>query len=233
MQAFAPTWRTIAYDLRGFGLSDAPPEPGAYAQDKSVADLAGLLDALHITRAAVCGLSMGGNIALHFGLNHPERTAGLVIVDTAAGSDDPAAFARTTTAWADVAEREGINAFARTITENPIFAEYAERGPKERRYMQETILANTVQGVANTARQVLAVRPPVYALEARLEKLAVPTLLIVGEHDTACLPPARYMARTIPGARLEVISGTGHFNNLEAPEAFNTAVASFLARLEV
>ncbi len=227
--AFAPTRCVIAVDLRGFGESEAPNDSAAYGQERSVSDLIGLLDVLGIEKATFCGLSMGGNLALHVGLNHPDRVSALAIVDTGAGSEDPGAFAATVTSWAEAAEQRGIAGFSETIMANPIFAAYAERGPKERWFMQERIRANTAHGVAFTARKVLARRLPVYKLTARLREMNTPTLVIVGAEDTACLAPSRHLADTIPGARLATIPAAGHFNNLEAPAQFNKVLGEFLA----
>jgi pimeloyl-ACP methyl ester carboxylesterase len=232
MTALSERWRTVAYDLRGFGETDAPHDPKQYGTDKSVGDLLGLLDALGIGRASLCGLSMGGNIALHFALRHPDRVSALILVDTGAGSEDPGEFARTTHAWADVAEGQGIGGFADFVLANPIFAEYADRGAQERKYLREVIAANPAHGVAHTARRVLAPRPPIYALESQLEKLEVPVLIVVGEEDPACIPVGRYMNGTIPGAALALVPGAGHFNNLELPDLFNRTCRTFLSGLD-
>ena len=66
--SFLNSWRTVAYDVRGFGRSTAPIDPNCYSQDRSVADLRELLDAIDVEKAVICGLSMGGNIALNFRL---------------------------------------------------------------------------------------------------------------------------------------------------------------------
>lgn len=231
VDGFADQMLTITYDVRGFGKSDAPHDPKLYSQDISVQDLLGVLDGLELDKAIVCGLSMGGNIALHFCLNYPERANALVLVDTAAGSEDPEAFARTTNGWADIAEEEGMQAFADLIMANSIFGEYAERGEGERDFMRQVILSNSVQGVANTARRVLAPRAPVFALEQRLGQIGQPTLVVVGERDTACLDPGRFLAATIPDAQIAVIPNAGHFNNLEEPGIFNRILGNFIQSL--
>src|SRR5688572_6157105 len=68
VSALSRKHRVIAYDVRGHGVSDAPPEAAAYSQATSVEDLRQLLDVLRVRRTAVAGLSMGGNIALNFAL---------------------------------------------------------------------------------------------------------------------------------------------------------------------
>jgi len=61
-----------------------------------------------------------------------------------------------------------------------------------------------------------------------LAGIKVPTLIIVGDHDQPFIAPCEYMAKKIPGARLEVIAGAGHSSNLDQPEAFNRVLRDFL-----
>lgn len=229
VEALADGRTVVAYDIRGFGLSDAPDAADAYSPDRSVADLLALVDHLGTSRVAICGLSMGGNIALNFALTHPERVSALIVSGTGAGSDDASQFAATTNAWADAAESGGMEAFAKLILAHPIFAEYGDRGPTEAALLRKLILSNTVAGVANTARRVLARRQTINALSPRLRGLPVRTLIVIGENDAACARPAQVMMDAIPGARFAAIPGTGHFNNLEAPAALNALIRRFLA----
>jgi pimeloyl-ACP methyl ester carboxylesterase len=74
MAALAQRHRVIAYDVRGFGLSDAPRDPASYSQALSVEDAHALLETLGAAPAAVCGLSMGGNIALNLALAYPQTS---------------------------------------------------------------------------------------------------------------------------------------------------------------
>src|SRR5216117_2732532 len=76
---FARRYRTIAFNARGFPPSDVPEDPKAYSQDLAVEDIRGMLDALDIKKAHICGLSMGGYATLHFGLRFPERALSLVV----------------------------------------------------------------------------------------------------------------------------------------------------------
>jgi pimeloyl-ACP methyl ester carboxylesterase len=229
VRALARSHRIIAYDVRGHGLSEAPRDPGAYSQATSVADLHALLKSLRIRRAAVGGLSMGGNIALNFALAHPSMAAALIVADTGAGSDGAAGWVADVHAFADVLDHDGIEAFADMAATNPLFARYISQGPEAERFIRSCLMTHRAHGLANTAREVLAKRPSLYALETRLRSLEVPTLLVVGARDTACLRVHRFMAKTIPGATQVVLPGIGHLTNLEAPGAFNAVLRRFLA----
>jgi pimeloyl-ACP methyl ester carboxylesterase len=224
-------YRVIAYDCRGFGESDAPLDPEEYSQPHSVEDLRGLLRGLGIRRAAVVGLSMGGNIALHFALSHPEQVAGVVICDTGAGSDDATQFRTVTDGWARAAETGGVEAFAAAILGHPVWAGYAARGPAEAAAMRAMITAHPPHAVAHTARGTLGQRPPIFALEEGLRTLPLPSLIVVGERDLPCIAPSKFMADRIPDAQLHVMAGCGHFNNLERPAEFNRILEAFFRRI--
>lgn len=229
VRALARSHRVITYDVRGHGLSEAPRDAAAYSQPISIADLHALLTHLGIGRAAVGGLSMGGNIALNFALTHPRMATRLIIADTGAGSDDTAQWVTDVHAFAAALEDQGMEAFADMAAANPLFARYIGRGPEAERFIRSCLMTHRARGIAHTAREVLAKRPSIYSLEPRLQALRVPTLLIVGEHDTPCLKVHRFMAGAIPRARHLVLPGVGHLTNLEAPAAFNTAVRRFVA----
>ncbi|MBI3455555.1 MAG: alpha/beta fold hydrolase [Candidatus Rokubacteria bacterium] len=228
---FADRYRVITFDARGHGASEVPAAPEAYSQPTAVEDLHQLLRHLGIRQACVGGLSMGGNVALNFGLAHPEMVAGLIIADTGAGSDDPAGWRETVTEWAAILEARGIEAFADVMMAHPFLAPYAAQGPGAARRMRSLVTTHRAQGLAHTLRGVLATRPPIYALESRLKALEVPVLVIVGGLDEPCVKVSRYMAETLPRAELVVIRGVGHMATLEDPTTFNGVVDRFLASL--
>ena len=226
----ARTHRVIAYDLRGHGLTDAPTDAAAYSQAASLEDLRQLFSTLKLRRAAVIGLSMGGNIALNFALAHPPLVSALVIADTGAGSDGHADWVATCHAFAAALDSGGTEAFADMAMASSLFAAYCSQGPSAQRFIRSCLMTHRARGIAHTAREVLARRRRVYELEPQLKALRVPTLLIVGDGDAPCLKVHEFMARTIPGARSLVLRGTGHLSNLESPAAFNAAVSRFLAK---
>jgi pimeloyl-ACP methyl ester carboxylesterase len=231
-EALARPRRVVVYDCRGFGQSDAPSREEEYSQTRSVDDLKAVLRTTSPNGAVIYGLSMGGNIALELAQSHPHQIKGLILASTGAGSDNPDEFRERVNGWADLALSDGIAAFAEMIMKVPTFAEYANRGQNERRWMYDAIIANSAHGVAHTARRVLGERPTLYEWEDGLRELTVPTLVLAGEYDEPCCKMGAYLVRTIPDAEFTVVPGVGHFMNLEAPTEFNAAVVAFLDKTE-
>jgi pimeloyl-ACP methyl ester carboxylesterase len=228
LRGLTDQYRVIVYDARGHGLSEAPREVSAYSQEQMVDDLCGLMDHLGLDTAAVGGLSMGGNVVLNFAFAHPERVRALILADTGAGSDDTGRMLARSLKGADVLESGGIEAYVDWAMSHPAFSRFVSKGPEEERFIRSCLMTNRAHGLALSTRGVQAKRPSVYALEAQLRRLGMPVLLIVGEHDEACLPVHAFMGRTIPKASHHVLPGAGHLTNLETPEAFNRLVADFL-----
>jgi pimeloyl-ACP methyl ester carboxylesterase len=225
VQGLADVARVIAPDLRGFGESGLPS--GAVTMDTYADDLRGLLDALSIKNAVVCGLSMGGYIAFAFYRRNAHRVRGLILADTKAGPDSPEG-------------RQGRDA-------NIALARAQGAGAVGEKMMPKMITPKTATeraDIANAARAVMArqsVAAVVSALEAMrdrpdstpmLAQITVPTLVITGADDL--LIPAKEaetMRAAIRGARRVTIPGAAHLANFEQPDAFNAAVREFLASL--
>jgi pimeloyl-ACP methyl ester carboxylesterase len=122
-----------------------------------------------------------------------------------------------------------MEAFTDMACANPLFGRYIAQGAAAERALRACLMTHRAHGIANTAREVLAKRPTVYALEPKLRALRVPTLLIVGEHDDPCVRVHRFMAEALPRTTAVVIPRVGHLTNLEAPATFNRAVSRFLS----
>ena len=105
------------------------------------------------------------------------------------------------------------------------------KDPRGWREFVDQLAEHDPQGAANTMRGVQAQRPSLYDLEDRLARLAVPTLVVAGDEDDQTLLPGIFLKRTIPACGLLVLPKTGHTINLEEPDAFNRAVAEFLAHV--
>jgi proline iminopeptidase len=88
------------------------------------------------------------------------------------------------------------------------------------------------KGAAMVLRGFQAGRPSLYDFEQQIRKIAVPTLIVVGDEDDPCLEPSFYFKKWIPTSGLVVVPKTGHVVNQEEPALFNEAVADFIARVE-
>lgn len=223
LAALALKYRVITLDWRGFGEStvgNRPPSIEAFADD-----LAGLLDALKIDRATICGLSMGGYAAFAFYCKFADRVESLILADTRAGVDAEAAK-RTRYEMAATVRREGLAAMPDQVLPKWVAPSTLETRPQVVARVRSMIVNNQPEGVAR-AQEAMAERADSIPL---LPNIRCRTLVIVGAEDALTpLNEARLMSDSIPGARLEVIPDAGHLSNLEQPTAFNRAVAEFLA----
>jgi 2-succinyl-6-hydroxy-2,4-cyclohexadiene-1-carboxylate synthase len=204
--ALAERYTPIAPDLRGHGA----------AADRRPVELAGVLaDILAVApeRFALAGYSMGGRIALHLALAHPERVTRLALVGATAGledEDERAKRRRADEEWATLLETAGIDAFADRWAAQPVLAGQPDSADAERRRQSAAGLAAALRGLGT------GVLPPLWD---RLGELAMPVTLIAGEHDAKFRALADRMAARIADVRVVVIPGAGHSAHLEAPEA--------------
>ncbi len=234
LRHFARRYRCIAYNARGYPPSDVPEDVDAYSQGHAVADAIAVLDHLAIERAHIVGLSMGGFATLHLGLRHPARASALVVAGCGYGAPKGAraGFRRETEAVAERLEREGAAPVGHDYALGPTRVQFEAKDPRGWAAFRDGLMDHSARGTANTLRGVQGRRPSLYDLEEGLAALAVPTLLITGDEDEPCLDANLYLKRTIPTAGLVVIPKSGHTINLEEPDAFNRACASFFAQVE-
>lgn len=218
-EPLARQFQVIRYDLRGFGRSSLSTGEYIHADD-----LRALLDSLGIVRGAICGFSMGGGIAIDFALMYPQYVSGLIAVDSTLGGF------RGTANWNVGAREYGVEVGRKNWLAHPIFQQAMQR-PALAARLSEMINAYSGWHWLNHDPGRGAVPP---AAE-RLNEIAAPTLIIVGERD---LPDFHAIAERlhtmimIPGSRREVIPGAGHMVSMEAPAAVNTGLTNFVTGLE-
>jgi 3-oxoadipate enol-lactonase len=215
-------YRLVALDWRGFGESEITN--GISSMELFAGDVAGLMDALGIQNAILCGLSMGGYAAFAFLRKYPQRVAGLILADTRPGADTPEAQANRENV-AQIAETQSTGAIA-DLQVPRLISEYTRtHHPEVEARVRQLIDEATPQGIAAASRG-MAQRADSTEL---LGDITCPTLVIVGEQD-ALIPPAvtQDYASRIPGAQFAVIPQAGHLSNLEQPEAFLQAIGGFL-----
>lgn len=228
IRALKQRFRVIAYDQRGHGLTDAPTAAGGYSASLLARDLAGVLDALRIERAAIVGFSLGGGPALALAAKKPERVSRLVLADVGAGADDPVKIEAMARRWIDLVRRGDVDELVCDMLRSELFKIYARRSLRRRNHMAALIRATPLDGLRFTLSEVLAKRKSLFRSIGVLQSIQAPTLVAVGEFDYACSKAARLLAQTIPNATLEIIANSGHMAPLEQPAAFNAALLDFL-----
>ncbi|MGH6658086.1 MAG: alpha/beta fold hydrolase [Sphingomicrobium sp.] len=213
---FAPERRTIAFDYPGYGDSD-PAAEGATRDDFAAAVLAAM-DALGIERAHVCGLSLGGVIALAIEFRAPERCASLILADSfASHPDGQAIYDRSVAA----SEAGSMRALAESR------ADVLLAQPPDPAVRGEVI--ETMARIDPAAYRIGAEAVWLADQEERADDVRTPTLVLCGTLDLITPPALSHtLAKLIPGARYEPIEGAGHLSNLERPDEFNTLVGAFI-----
>jgi pimeloyl-ACP methyl ester carboxylesterase len=177
-----------------------------------------------VDSAVVCGLSLGGYVALALWRRHRELVSGFVLANTRAAADDDAGKERRR-ALAERLRAEG-NGF---LVESPPPLLSAEAPPELWDRVKSVTAAQPAEAIA-AAAMGMAERPD---STPDLSGIDVPTLVITSSGDTLIPPDATSpMAAQIPGARLKVIEGAGHLSNLEAPQEFTRLLREQVAAAE-
>ena len=200
------------------GHGSRPPAEGRYGldelADRIVAEVPG---PLHLA-----GVSMGGIVAQHAALRHPDRVRSMMLAGTGASAD-----AETMEERALAAERDGMAAriegiMPRWFTPETLAAEPEHPGV---RYVRETLLKLDPRAFANAWRAI-----GTHDVRDRLGELRLPTTCVAGAHDPAA-PPERLgiLVDGIAGARSVVIEDAAHMMQLERPEAFSAALHEHLS----
>jgi pimeloyl-ACP methyl ester carboxylesterase len=225
MPAFAPHFRVVRYDVRGFGQT--PDPPGDYTEH---GDLRALLEYFSVERAHVLGMSRSGRLAIDFAITYPEMVDKLVLVAPAmSGFDYPADPASDELdERADAARASGDFELA-AQTEAQLWAygpgrtaDDVDRGFRERivQLIRETVAIEPGEGEGHAAE------PPA---AGRLGEITARALVIIGEHDVKPLfAVVEALERGVPGIRRVDMRGTAHVPNMEKPDEFNRIVLDFL-----
>ena len=234
LRHFSRRHRCITYAARGYPPSDIPEDVAQYSQAIAVADAVAVLDGLGIAKAHIVGLSMGGFATIHFGLLHPDRALSLTVAGAGYGAEKQfeAYFRGVSREVADRFENLGAAAFAPIYAEGASRVQFQAKDPRGWREFADRLATHSSIGAALTMRGVQAMRPSLWDLEDGLKRMAVPTLVIVGDEDDHCLQPGLFLKRTIPACGLSVFPKTGHTLNLEEPAMFNAVLAEFIAQAE-
>jgi pimeloyl-ACP methyl ester carboxylesterase len=218
--------RTTAPDLKGFGATPLPAERFSYVRDA---------EALLERPAVVVGCSLGGRVALELAVTRPDLVLGLFLIAPGLTGWD---WSDTTRAgWAaeeDAFERGDLDTAAEASVR--MWVDGPRRSPEDvdgdlRVAVRDMVLRSYVlqKDAWEGGAEEEGLDPPVHE---RLGEISCPTFVVVGDEDVADLQSiAEHVAGTVPGARLETLSGVAHLPSLERPDAVNVLLLDFLAGL--
>ena len=229
---FTRRYQVITYAARGWPPSDIPNDPEAYSQELVVNDLYLLLQHLGIDQAHIGGLSMGGSVALNFGIAHPEMACSLVVASAGSGTTNREEFLANGQALSERLISEGMGPVANDYARTDNRLQLLRKDPRGWEEFHRLLASHSALGSALTFQGFIMKRPTVYALEDKLRRLQVPTLVMIGDEDEPCIEPAVFMKRNIPSSGLAVFPQSGHTINLEEPDLFNRTVLDFLTGVE-
>jgi 3-oxoadipate enol-lactonase len=216
LEHFGRSRRALAFDYPGYG--ESAWIEGA-TRDDFAASIIAALDALEIRSAHVCGLSLGGVVAIAMHSAAPDRCASLIIADSfAVHPDGQAIYDRSVAASRSMTMRELAQARSGLLLGSAATPEL------------RTEVIETMAAIDPAAYRVGAAAVWLADQRERAVAIRVPTLVLVGEEDVIT-PPAlsEELARLIAGAEMKRIGKTGHLANAEQPIAFNEAIESFLS----
>ncbi|WP_341631149.1 alpha/beta fold hydrolase [Sphingomonas agri] len=214
LEHFSRERRAIAFDYPGYGDSD--PAPDGTTRDDYASAIISAMHELGVDRAHICGLSLGGVVAIATHHAAPDRCASLILADTFAVHPD-----------------------GRVLYERSVAASSNLRGAAEARV--DVLLAQPANpAVRSEVVETMArIDPAAYRIGARAVWLAdqreraqdidVPALVLVGNQDL--ITPAELSSELVdlvPDSRMQVIAGAGHLTNLENPAEFNAVVGQFI-----
>ena len=232
-EVFAERYRTLRYDLRGFGRSSLPG--GAYTD---VDDLRALLRTVGIERTALVGASMGSRVAFELALTDPDRVAALVIAPPGGyGAGESEEIQRYAEAEEQALEGGDVEAAVE------LNVDFWAAGPTR---ALADVAPDVTRRVAEMQRQAFEIQLPADASEDppqterpfreplgdRLADVRSPTLVIVGDEDASVIrQTADRIAAEVSGSEVAELHGTAHVPNLERPEEFNRHALAFLDRV--
>ncbi len=216
-----PGRRHLRFDLRGHGLSDAPEGP--YSIERQVQDALAVLEASGEQRAVLVGVSVGGMVALRAALDRPDVVAGLVLSNTAAKLGDGDIWRARIEAVAE----NGVEALADSTLLRWFPEPFRHANAPLIDGLRNMLCRTSAVGYACTCAGIAD-----EDLNDRLAELAMRTLVIGGSDDLSTPPPVvRQLAKSLEGARLEIIDDAGHLPMVDAPGRFTELLTGYLTEV--
>jgi pimeloyl-ACP methyl ester carboxylesterase len=214
----------ISYDIRGLGESYIGD--GQYTMEAFVWDLYSIVDELKLNKPTLCGLSMGGYIALRAVTKEQEKFGSLILCDTRSEADDNAGKLKRSNAI-DKINVEGVESFVNEFVPGCFHPKIKERNNE----MYEKVLTEC------KSQNPIGVKGALFAMLSRLDttkalkNISIPSLILVGKKD-ALTPPKvmKQLADRILESQFVIVPKSGHMTPLENPEFVNKKILQFLRK---
>jgi 3-oxoadipate enol-lactonase len=220
---FREHFQVITYDVRGHGQSEKAKPP--YSVPLFAKDLAELLDELGIEKAHIVGVSMGGWIAFQFGLDYPERTLSLTVINTWADMR-----LKTLEDWKNYFQRAVLFRLFSMRKIGEVLSEKLfikpEQGDLRKRFVESWAKNHKPSYMASFQAGIG------WTVHDKLEKFTLPVLVVAADEDYTPVSMKEEYAKQLPNARLAVIEDSRHATPVEKPEEFNQILLDFLREIK-
>jgi 3-oxoadipate enol-lactonase len=215
--ALIERFKVVRYDSRGHGKSIVADGP--YSIEQLGADALAIMDALNIDTAHWLGLSKGGMVGQWLLIHAPHRIERAILANTASHMPPPDFWNERIRS----VRNAGMESITSSVLDRWFTGDFQTRDPEAVEAVKEMLLTTPAEGYAASCAAIRDLD-----MREALRTVDKPVMVIVGKHDPATPPDhGQLIADTIPGARLVTLD-TAHLSNIEAAEAFNEAVVSFL-----
>jgi pimeloyl-ACP methyl ester carboxylesterase len=224
VKALSDRYRCISYDHRGQARSEVTDS--GYDMDSLSNDAAALIRALDCAPCHFAGLSMGGFVGMRLAIRHPELLKRLILIETTADpepEENKGPYRKLAFIGRWLGFRLVVNKLMNIMFSQSFLNDPAKQKIREK--WKNHLLGLNKKGTSRAAHGVID-REGVYG---QLDKVLLPTLIIVGDEDVATVPKkSQRMHQAIHGSKLVIIPRAGHSSSIEEPEAVTRAIEDFL-----
>lgn len=226
IEALKEFYYCVTYDIRGLGNSYIGD--GQFTMEAFIWDLFSIIDELKLDQPILCGLSMGGYIALRAVEKEQEKFSGLILCDTRAEADDNSGKIARSNAINKI-NVDGVESFVNEFVPKCFHPKTAERFSELFNFTLDNCRKQNPIGVKGSLLAMLSRRDTTESLK----KIKIPTLIFAGKKDTLTPPEImKKMADKIKGSKFYVVPKAGHMSPLENPEFVNNKILRFLNKID-
>lgn len=223
-------FQLIAIDLPGFGKSGKPRNDKFYRTEFLIRLMDEILYDLQLTEVILVGYSMGGRLALHFTLKHPQKVKALILESSSPGIKNKAereVRIESDAKLITLIKKNSLNDFFRFWQNMPLFATQKNLSKKRQQViLTDKIKSNSKIALSKSLENFGQGR--MESLWKNLSKIKIPALLLSGAFDSKYTSIQNEMGKLLPNSSHKIIESAGHNLHLEKPEVFVNLITEFL-----